>query len=296
MKKIFTILFCLNIWMVNANSYRYELAIGAIFQDEAPYLKEWIEFHKLVGVQHFYLYNNCSTDDYLSVIKSYIEAGEVELLQWPILATSWNNWIYKVQPAAYVDCVKRATGQAKWLALIDIDEFLTPVSVTVPEILKNYEDCAGVCFNWKIFGHSDIYDLPPNKLLVESLVMTAPIERATNLGVKSIVRPEYVEDCNHPHYVVYKEGFHHVNSSKVQNIDVNGATDKPYYQHLAVNHYWSRTGSYLYKKLQRYSIWVPEIVPENWPDYVNGMNEVLDHSMEPFIIPLRQKMGWNRNS
>lgn len=32
---------------------RYYLAAAAIFQDEAPYLKEWIEYHKLIGVEHF---------------------------------------------------------------------------------------------------------------------------------------------------------------------------------------------------------------------------------------------------
>ena len=34
------------------------LAICAIYRDEAPYLREWIEFHRLVGVEHFFLYDN----------------------------------------------------------------------------------------------------------------------------------------------------------------------------------------------------------------------------------------------
>ena len=33
------------------------LSICAIYRDEAPYLVEWIEFHRLVGVEHFYLYD-----------------------------------------------------------------------------------------------------------------------------------------------------------------------------------------------------------------------------------------------
>ena len=32
--------------------HRFELAIAAIFRNEAPYLREWIEFHRLVGVEH----------------------------------------------------------------------------------------------------------------------------------------------------------------------------------------------------------------------------------------------------
>ena len=289
-KMILALLLCFNI--ANADAYRYELAIGAIFQDEEPYLREWIEFHKLVGATHFYLYNNCSADGYLSVLKPYIDAGEVDLIDWPIPAMSWNEWIHEVQPAAYVNCIKHAKGKAKWLALIDIDEFLTPISGTsVPEILKDYEEFAGVCFNWKTFGHSWLFDQPADQLMIESLILTAPHDRATNLGVKSIVRPEFVEGCKHPHYVIYKEGYYNVNSDKVRDIDVNGATARVHYDRLAVNHYWSRTGSNLYKKLKRYSLWFPEIVPERWIEYVMGMNEVPDSTMERFIAPLREKMG-----
>src|SRR5207248_10986601 len=51
------------------------LAICAIFKNEAPYLREWIEFHRLVGVSHFYLYRNGSTDDWEPVLRPYIGDG-----------------------------------------------------------------------------------------------------------------------------------------------------------------------------------------------------------------------------
>lgn len=56
------------------------LSIGAIFKDEAPYLAEWIEFHRLVGVEHFFLYDNLSTDE-----KSMLGgAGPTPLAQHPV--------------------------------------------------------------------------------------------------------------------------------------------------------------------------------------------------------------------
>ena len=33
------------------------LSICAVYRDEGPYLREWIEFHRLVGVERFYLYD-----------------------------------------------------------------------------------------------------------------------------------------------------------------------------------------------------------------------------------------------
>jgi hypothetical protein len=31
-----------------------QIAVGAIFKDEAPYLLEWLAFHKMIGVDMFY--------------------------------------------------------------------------------------------------------------------------------------------------------------------------------------------------------------------------------------------------
>lgn len=279
--------------VLNGDNYQYQLAIGAIFRDEAPYLKEWIEFHKLVGVQHFYLYNNYSTDDYESVLRPYIALGEVELIPWSYTSSSWENWLYEIQAGAYTHCISHAKESVKWLALIDIDEFLTPMRCNnIPDILKEYEAFGGVGFNWKLFGHSGLLDLEPHKLLIESLVMTAVHDRPTHLGIKSIVRPERVKECHHPHYVTYIDGFYHVNSNKESSIDLNGATNGVYYDQLVVNHYWSRTGNYLYKKLERWHTLAPHFIPENWPAYVESMNVLEDHSMDRFILPLRKKMGY----
>lgn len=61
------------------------MAICAICKNEAPYLGEWSEFHSLVGVQRFHLYQNRSADDYLSVLGPYLDEGVVELTEWPRL-------------------------------------------------------------------------------------------------------------------------------------------------------------------------------------------------------------------
>src|SRR4051794_11337491 len=54
--------------------YQYDFTVCAIFQNEAKYLKEWIEYHRLVGAQHFYLYNNRSTDHYMDILQPYIDS------------------------------------------------------------------------------------------------------------------------------------------------------------------------------------------------------------------------------
>ena len=60
------------------NRYRFSLVL--IFKDEAPYLEEWIEFHLMLGVDHFYLYQNNSTDNYQEVLKPYIKDEKLTLI------------------------------------------------------------------------------------------------------------------------------------------------------------------------------------------------------------------------
>ena len=49
---------------------KFYLSFCSIFKNEAPYMKEWIEYHLLVGVDHFYLYNNNSTDKLIKTLLS----------------------------------------------------------------------------------------------------------------------------------------------------------------------------------------------------------------------------------
>lgn len=105
--------------------YKYQLSACAIFQDEAPYLKEWIEFHRLVGVEHFYLYNHRSRDHYREVLKPYILSGVVELIDKPKVANRIMVF-NRLQCKCYNECLAKTRGISKWVAFIDIDEFLFP--------------------------------------------------------------------------------------------------------------------------------------------------------------------------
>lgn len=57
------------------SSFDYSVSIVAILKNEAPYIREWIQYHLLVGIQHFYLHDNESTDDVYSILKPFINDG-----------------------------------------------------------------------------------------------------------------------------------------------------------------------------------------------------------------------------
>ena len=143
--------------------YRHELAICAIFREEAPFLDEWITFHAGVGATHFYLYNNFSTDEFRTVLKPWIAGGLVTLTEWPVPVG---------QVAAYRHCLGRARRECRWLAFIDVDEFLFSPQVTdIRSILRRYSDLPALDV-WQLFfgsgGHVARPALPVHRSLSEA--------------------------------------------------------------------------------------------------------------------------------
>jgi hypothetical protein len=60
-----------NTMPVMNNPVNTKLAICANVKDEAPYLAEWIEHHKLIGFDSILLYNDGSTDDTQCILDAY---------------------------------------------------------------------------------------------------------------------------------------------------------------------------------------------------------------------------------
>ncbi len=164
MIRMLIIVLCLSIGSIFAEDApatpkKYTLAVGAIFKNEAPWFKEWIEYHQIVGVEHFYLYNNGSTDNYLEVLDPYVKSGVVTIIDWPNRnQETWGNepfmWVKTTQVSAYEDAMKvRALNETKWLALIDIDEFMVPVKLnTMTAVLENHKDSPGISLLWHLMG------------------------------------------------------------------------------------------------------------------------------------------------
>ena len=53
---------------VDKNLFLYDLAVVAIIKNETPYLQEWLDYHLLAGVNHFYIYDNQDDDEQKKII------------------------------------------------------------------------------------------------------------------------------------------------------------------------------------------------------------------------------------
>lgn len=275
------------------DKYKYPISVVAMFQNEAPYLKEWIEYHSLIGVKHFYLYSNHSDDNYQEVLEPYIKKGIVELFEWNYENVN-GKWLHN-QYRAYEDCLERSQGKTAWLGVIDIDEFIVPVkSPDLTSFLKQYDDekeIGGIRVNWQLFGTSGVKKINKNTLMIEALTMKAPVKyrrspSPCNIMTKCILRPHVTEEI-HVHHSNLKKGYKFVHDRPgIINV-----------KEIQINHYWTRDEDFFYKtKIERKLRAKGENHRKIMMQKLNDLNKVEDKTIFKYVPELRKRMGLDKKT
>lgn len=159
------------------------LAICAIAKNEGRYFKEWIEFHKMLGVEKFYIYDNDSTDNTQVELKPYIDNDIVEYTSFPGQG---------MQLKAYRDCIKKHKRNAKYIAFIDIDEFIVPIKhKTIPEYMHSLGKFSSVQINWLVYGSGGA-KTRTNGLVIDQFRDHSLEDEPLNHHVKTIVNPRRI--------------------------------------------------------------------------------------------------------
>lgn len=157
-----------------------QLAACLCFKDSAQYLGEWLLFHQVQGVEHFYLYNNESTDNWREVVKPWLDRGLATAIDFPGVAA---------QMAIYADCLERTRGRERWVAFLDDDEFLFPVvEEPLPAVIEEYAAHAGLGVSWVLVGSGGVEQREPG-WVTRRFTHSAG---GPDAHIKCIVRPERV--------------------------------------------------------------------------------------------------------
>lgn len=223
-----------------------EFAVCALFRDEARYLAEWVTFHRLQGVERFYLYDNLSTDDWRSALEPELLAGIVQVVPWPDKPG---------QKSAFEDCLRRHRTDTRWLAFIDVDEFLfSPGGRPVRELLRGFDRCPGVVVNWRVYGTNG-WQTPPDGLVIENYLMRGLDTHSTNIFVKEIAYPRLtVGPVNGPHYFRHRGGVPPVGEDNAV-ADLWGFRKPPTADILRINHYYAKSWEQYERKVARGCGW-----------------------------------------
>lgn len=241
--------------MVDKSLFLHDLSIVAIFKDEAPYLKEWIDYHLAAGVDHFYLYDNGSSDNTREILKPYIETRQIDYFNVPGEV---------MQMPAYNDAVRKFRFATRYMAFLDCDEFIfpkTPQSIVevADEILGTNEQAAGLAINWQVFGSNGQEKADFSKSVLERFTRRAPsdwFEPATrttlpvgNIHVKTIANPRQIRYIVNPHYAYYFTGKFAVNSAGGRV--THWGNEPVLIDKIVVNHYLTKSKEEFETKMGR---------------------------------------------
>jgi hypothetical protein len=219
-------------------AFQYYLSVLSTFKNEALYLAEWLEFHLLVGVDHFFLINHRSQDDYIAVLEPYVRLGCVSL-------SSDSNYPINALRSRFF-AIRNSTF---WLALIDIDEFMVPISVrTIPEFLQAHEDAPGVVVNWLMYSSGGHRSRTPG-LVIERFTDFAPASFRENRHVKSILNPRKALTVDF-HVGIFPSGTHDIDThGRLHTADM--LDEEPLHDVIRINHYWTKSwDEWLIKRLR----------------------------------------------
>lgn len=235
---------------VDKSLFLYDLAVVAIMKNEAPYVKEWVEYHLLAGVNHFYIYDNESPDNLKEVLQPYINAGIVTYIFYPGKSR---------QMESYNNAVHKFKFLSRYMAFIDGDEFIFPqnnksIVEVLDEIFEKYPNVGGLGINQFDFGSNGQQKADYSKGVLERFTRRASVDWAlenftSTINIKSITNPRKVKIIPNPHFAVYFENFHAVN----ENGDVvpSYLNKPPTVDKMILNHYQSKSFEEYEKKVKR---------------------------------------------
>jgi hypothetical protein len=224
--------------------FKYELSITAIVKNEASYIREWIEYHRIVGVEHFYIYDNESEDDLKNILQSYIDAEIVTYIYFPGRIK---------QKAAYNNAIKYFKHETKWLAVIDIDEFIVPVKTEkIIEAINEIKSClrqrffVGLKIHWVRYGYCG-HKTKPEGLVIENYMKSEGV----NDIIKSIVNPRTIVKYHEHHgdHFFWLSGINE-NGVKIKKYKLDNTGEKGE-ANIRVNHYFTKSYEEFSKKIAR---------------------------------------------
>lgn len=261
---------------------KHHLVIAAIFKNENPYLREWIEFHRLVGVDHFYLYDNDCGVEARALLAPYEAAGVVTRHDWTHLDGTRHDRPTRFggrdkNHMAFNHAARHHRDASQWMLKIDIDEFLVPLQGdAIPPLLERYDRSRikGIQVPRINFGHSGHEKRPPG-LVVESYLM----REAEVSDHKDIANTRFLSDNDHmnsAHRWAYRLG---ARGRLVRPRDVHD---------MRIHHYYTKS---LEESQQRQNMMrTRPNSKEEWEKQNAHLNEVHDDTMLHFAAELRDRL------
>ena len=156
-----------------------QIAICLIIRDENEYLEEWLDYHRSIGIDHFFIYDN--------------ESKEPVKGNSDVTVKLWTDNKHASQCRAYLDCCKN-NDDYDYIAFIDTDEF---IMLNGYSNIKDYLQSISVSFDtlvlsWRMYGQ-------PKPYFTEKRPISDYVYYHEDKHVKCIINPKKAISFPTPH-------------------------------------------------------------------------------------------------
>ena len=265
----FALLSCFWLLVCGSNARRLSqsghtpVALCLAVKDEHKDLREWVDYHRGIGVSKFYIFDNNSSKPLLSELTDYIQE---ELVQYHyIIGRSMAHPQFEI----YNRCLQLYRNYHTFMGFIDADEYIViPGKQPIAEVLKPYAAYGGLVMNWRQMGPSGHVQRPEGGILANYWKCFEE-DSDNNKHVKSIVVTAHALAPFGAHAFKYNPGFSAVN---VRFEPVNGPfSSPPDWSKIFLYHYVTRSREDYQAKMVRGS-GAGNHKPASWFDQVDRLS------------------------
>lgn len=214
-----------------------KIGICAIFKNEFDFVIEWLAYHRVIGVDNFYIADNVSDDGTSELLQILDYLGYIKRIHFPRVGD------VGPQAPAYNYVLDKFGSEVDILGFIDADEFIisdTPIKEN--PVIKSFlddDDLSAIGLNWKVYGSSG-HKLPTRDLIIEDYTRRAESIDPNCVHIKTLVKPNKASKIS-IHDCTLLQG-KYCNSNLMTDIFPENAVNAPKttavsYDNLHINHY-----------------------------------------------------------
>ena len=250
---------------------KYCMSICLMVRDDHDYIEEWIDYHRMIGVDHFYITDNLSSPPLKDILQKYIDEE---------IVTYRYDTRVKPQIPVYNECIKEHGEENSWIGFIDSDEFLVlKKHNNIRDFMMNYEEYGALSVCWYLFGNNG--HLKKQKSIINSYTKRSWKSDA----YKTIVQPKTIKEYNIHNVSQHKEGYYTVDEKKCK---VSGALVKnESTEYIQLNHYVLRSLEDFEEKRERGGGTNPHGKNISYFETVNKISIIYDISIIDWIQKIK---------
>ncbi|GAX74916.1 hypothetical protein CEUSTIGMA_g2362.t1 [Chlamydomonas eustigma] len=249
------------------------VALCSIFKNEHGHLHQWIDYHRWLGVEKFYIFDHESSPPLSVELEEFVLQGTVELFyfsgtSWQLDADRYNSssrQFLSPQTWAYDNCFRWFGKRHVFMGMLDADEYIVireglehggGQRPDLRSFLRPYEAYGGLVMQWQLMGPSGHVHRPQSETMLEYMqcmpkeVMQRFQEfRNVPFGfTKSFTNTKhYMDGCN-PHVCA-------LDGAKYMNEDMVPVTEEViwevHWSRIVVQHYVTRSIQDFELKMER---------------------------------------------